>query len=137
LDVMHVLPPPPLPQSVLIAQAWPVAYEMGEMMDAQQNAEIEAMLKEEEIIGKELLERTLDRLNEHLPGLSIRSTLRRGDAATEMLEYIEKNEIDLVVAGSRGLSQVTGWLLGSVSRKLIHYTGCSVLVVRGQFGCPA
>ena len=43
----------------------------------------------------------------------------------------EKN-IDLVVVGSRGLSQVGGWLLGSVSRKLVHYAGCSVLIVKGM-----
>ena len=36
----------------------------------------------------------------------------------------------MVVCGSRGLSAVSGWLLGSVSRKLVHYAGCSVLIVK-------
>jgi nucleotide-binding universal stress UspA family protein len=56
--------------------------------------------------------------------------LRRGDAATEILQLAKEKHIDLIVAGSRGLSQVSAWLLGSVSRKLIHYAKCSVLVVR-------
>ncbi len=58
------------------------------------------------------------------------SVLLRGDAATEIIEYVKTNQIDLIVSGSRGLSEVRGWLLGSVSRKLVHYAGCSVLVVK-------
>lgn len=53
-----------------------------------------------------------------------------GDAATEILAYAKRNNIDLIVTGSRGLSPVQGWLLGSVSRKLVHYANCSVLVVK-------
>ena len=60
------------------------------------------------------------------------SAMPRGDAATEILDYIKENDIDLVVCGSRGLSQVTGWLLGSVSRKLVHYADCSVMIVKSR-----
>ena len=55
----------------------------------------------------------------------------RGDAATEIIEYANQNQIDLIVAGSRGLSQMRRLLLGSLSRKLVHYAGCSVLIVKG------
>jgi nucleotide-binding universal stress UspA family protein len=56
--------------------------------------------------------------------------LAHGDAATEIIEYAKEHSIDLVVSGSRGLSQVKGWYLGSVSRKLVHYAHCSVLIVK-------
>jgi nucleotide-binding universal stress UspA family protein len=36
------------------------------------------------------------------------------------------------VAGSRGLSNFKGLWVGSVSRKLVHYSNCSVLVVKGS-----
>jgi nucleotide-binding universal stress UspA family protein len=36
----------------------------------------------------------------------------------------------LIVAGSRGLSEFQGWWMGSVSRKLVHYSNCSVLIVK-------
>jgi len=58
--------------------------------------------------------------------------LRRGDAATEILQYAEAQEVNLIVTGSRGLSAVKGWLLGSVSRKLIYHSKCSVLVIPQQ-----
>ncbi len=54
----------------------------------------------------------------------------RGDAAKEIIEYAKDNNINLIVSGSRGLSQFKGWLLGSVSRKLVHYSECSVLIVK-------
>jgi nucleotide-binding universal stress UspA family protein len=54
----------------------------------------------------------------------------RGDAATEILNFAQNINADLIVAGSRGLSQIQGWLLGSVSRKLVHYARCSVLIAK-------
>lgn len=56
----------------------------------------------------------------------------RGDPANEILDHVLSQKIDLVVAGSRGLSAIKGWWWGSVSRKLVHYAACSVLFVRGR-----
>ncbi len=56
--------------------------------------------------------------------------LKRGDAASEIMEVVKEKNIDLVVTGSRGHSPIREWMMGSVSRKLVHYSGCSVLVVR-------
>jgi nucleotide-binding universal stress UspA family protein len=56
--------------------------------------------------------------------------LIRGDAATEIIEYLKKYSTDLVVAGSRNFGRVKGWLPGSVSRRLVYYARCSVLVVK-------
>ena len=63
-------------------------------------------------------------------GIQPITSLLRGDAATEIIDYAKSKDINLIVTGSRGLSEVRGWLLGSVSRKLIHYSSCSVLVVK-------
>ena len=80
--------------------------------------------------GEVLLAQSEANLNDS--GIKVESVLMRGDAATEIMNYIKEKNIDLVVVGSRGLSQVRGWLLGSVSRKLVHYAGCSVLIVKGM-----
>ena len=139
LDILHTLPPPPIPQSIVAAQAWPMVYDTGAALQAQEKAEIEALLHEEEIQGKELLEKTLgiikNGLAEHKRYPRFSTILPRGDAATEILSYISGHHTDLVISGSRGLSAVRSWLLGSVSRKLLHYAECSVLVVRGLPPC--
>jgi len=56
--------------------------------------------------------------------------MKEGDAAEEIMRFIDENEVDLIACGSRGLGAVTGWLLGSVSRKLVHYADRSILIVK-------
>jgi len=77
-------------------------------------------------------EALLERARKLLLKMGVESTpvLVRGDAATEIIAYTDKEDVDLIVAGSRGLSQFQGWLMGSVSRKLVHYSNCSVLIVK-------
>jgi nucleotide-binding universal stress UspA family protein len=82
----------------------------------------------EERAGRQLLSHTVEKLK--AAGLTAASVLTRGDAATEIFQYHQTHPIDLIVAGSRGLGAVTGWWLGSVSRKLVHYANCSVLIVK-------
>ena len=86
------------------------------------------IMEKQEREGDALLNRTRDSLLKK--GIESTSVLTRGDAATEIIEYTNKEGIDLIVAGSRGLSQFQGWLMGSVSRKLVHYSNCSVLIVK-------
>ena len=45
-------------------------------------------------------------------------------------EYAEKNDIDLIVVGTRGLGGFKRLLLGSVASGVVHYAHCSVVVVR-------
>jgi nucleotide-binding universal stress UspA family protein len=125
VHVMHVLPPPITPETV--ARSWVVVPEAF-YPPAMQPVDLDAVEEEEETHGKALLDESLETLQK--AGISAHSVMVRGDAATEIIDFIKVNEIDLVVCGSRGLSQVQGWLLGSVSRKLVHYAGCSVLVVK-------
>jgi nucleotide-binding universal stress UspA family protein len=126
LEVMHVLPPPPHPESIVAT--WPPVPELIQPDYAISEQEIATIMADEEARGKELLEQAVQVLQQggHTPA----TLLKRGDAATEIMDIVRSHRIDLIVVGSRGLSPVKGWLLGSVSRKLIHYSGCSILVVK-------
>jgi len=124
LQVMHVLPPPPFP--VMVAEPPYSGLAMVEPLPIPE--EVAAQRAREEEAAQALLDRTVATLKKH--GLSATTVLKRGDAATEIIEYAKKQQIDMIVTGSRGLSQFRSWLMGSVSRKLVHYSGCSVLVVR-------
>jgi nucleotide-binding universal stress UspA family protein len=126
--VMHVLPPMPSPS--LIARSWPVGSEAMAPVPSYETEELlTKQAEEEERHGKVLLDQTVMDLADF--GIEATSVLMRGDAATEIIEYANQNQIDLIVAGSRGLSQMRRLLLGSLSRKLVHYAGCSVLIVKG------
>ena len=47
-----------------------------------------------------------------------------------LVRVAERDEVDLVVVGHRGIGGVTRALLGSVSEHVAHHAPCSVLVVR-------
>lgn len=63
-------------------------------------------------------------------GVSVTGDVIQGPPATVLLKA--SKAADLVVVGSRGLGGFTGLLLGSVSTKILHHAGCSVLVVRAR-----
>jgi nucleotide-binding universal stress UspA family protein len=89
----------------------------------------------EEQIGGEILAAARRQLYHFMFGsqqsIRIETALCEGDPAEEVLKWAERHDTDLIVAGSRGLSQVRGWLYNSVSRRLVHAAPCSVLIVRG------
>ena len=57
-------------------------------------------------------------------------TAPSGRVVPEILSAAEESGADLIVVGSRGLSDFSGLLVGSVSHKLIQHADCPVLVVR-------
>ena len=59
------------------------------------------------------------------------SDVAAGHVARAIIEAAADNEIDLIVMGSRGLSDVQGLLLGSVTHKVIQLAQVAVLVARG------
>jgi nucleotide-binding universal stress UspA family protein len=122
LWVMHVLPPPPIPVMIVETPAGDVPIALKD------SGEAAALKAKEEKDGQALVDNTLEALQamgKHAEGI-----LKRGDAATEIMAVAKEQNIDLLITGSRGLSPIRGWMMGSVSRKLVHYSGCSVLVVR-------
>jgi nucleotide-binding universal stress UspA family protein len=50
--------------------------------------------------------------------------------AKEILEYAERNKIDLIITGSRGMTGIKKMLLGSVATGVVTYSHCPVLVVK-------
>jgi nucleotide-binding universal stress UspA family protein len=56
--------------------------------------------------------------------------LLEGDPRVAIVELATQWSADLVVVGARGLGTIAGFLLGSVSRAVVHHAGCPVLVVK-------
>lgn len=48
----------------------------------------------------------------------------------KVCQYAEKNKIDLIIAGSRGLSKVKNILLGSVSTNIVQHAASPVLIMK-------
>jgi nucleotide-binding universal stress UspA family protein len=125
ITALNVLPPPISAEPV--ARAWTLGPE-ALYPSPLPPVDKEAIEAAEQKQGEKLIAETLSLLGE--AGVRAESRLVRGDAADQILQTIRDQKINLVVCGSRGLSAITGWLLGSVSRKLVHYAECSVLIIK-------
>ncbi len=56
--------------------------------------------------------------------------LEIGQAADKIIQIAKDEKFDLIVMGSRGMSAVKSFLMGSVSDKVSHHAPCPVLIVR-------
>jgi len=61
--------------------------------------------------------------------ITVKEELQEGNETESILKVAENCKADLIVMGTRGLGAVKGLLVGSVSRKVIHYAECPVMVV--------
>ena len=61
---------------------------------------------------------------------NVKADVLSGDAAERLLEYARGQAIDLIVLGRRGVGQIRGLLMGSVSWKVTSLAECAVLTVK-------
>lgn len=70
------------------------------------------------------------------PLASLKTMVMKGDVSHSILQASENIQADCIAVGSRGMSDVPGYLLGSVSRKIVTHASCSVLMVKGTLADP-
>lgn len=63
-------------------------------------------------------------------GVELETQTVVGHVAEQIVHFAAEHQIDLIVMGHRGKSLIQRWLLGSVSKRVLSYAPCSVLVVR-------
>lgn len=73
-------------------------------------------------------EQVLNRAKTGFANASVETIIRTGHPAIEIIDE-SKNEYDLIIMGSRGLGELKGFLMGSVSDRVTHHAGCTVMVV--------
>ncbi len=64
------------------------------------------------------------------PATKIETVLAQGRAADTIVRQAARRRADLVIVGSRGLSDISEFLLGSVSRQIVVQARCPVLVIK-------
>jgi nucleotide-binding universal stress UspA family protein len=63
--------------------------------------------------------------------VAVEPVILEGNPADEIVNFAEKNDIELIVIGTLGKSGVQRFLLGSVAENVIRHSKVPVLVVRG------
>jgi len=85
--------------------------------------------KMRDIYAKSLKEAEHD-IEKNYPDLKVSTELMEGRPSSTIVEEAEKKEAELIVIGSRGLGGITGWILGSTSRRVVESCKVPILVVK-------
>lgn len=64
-----------------------------------------------------------------LAGIEVKALVRQGRPGERIIEAAEELRADAIVMGSRGMSDLKGMVVGSVSHRVSHTAGCSVITV--------
>ncbi|HSH43721.1 MAG TPA: universal stress protein [Arenicellales bacterium] len=89
---------------------------------------VDASDEEIEQAGHQVIEASKKIAGEH--GVKdVESDVVGGPTAQRILEYAKDKDIDMIVMGSRGLSDISGLLIGSVSHKVSHLARCTCVTV--------
>jgi nucleotide-binding universal stress UspA family protein len=65
-------------------------------------------------------------------GIEVETHAREGQPAEVIIDVAKQVQADLIVVGSRGLTGIKRFLLGSVSSKVSEHASCSVMIVRAD-----
>ena len=60
----------------------------------------------------------------------IRSAVLVGRPENKIVEFANRQNVDLIAMGSRGLKGISRWVMGSVSRSVSERAKCTVMIVK-------
>lgn len=80
-----------------------------------------------EQIGKSTINRMINKLKSNVV---IKPVVLFGNPAAQIIEYSMDNNFDMVVMGNRGLSDIKGMMMGSVSRRVRRLVKCAFVSIK-------
>jgi nucleotide-binding universal stress UspA family protein len=83
------------------------------------------------ISAKTLVEETVARFRD--AGVDVTGEIRKvrpGETPEHIIEVAKESRADLIVMGTRGMTEWKSLLLGGVAQKVVHHAACPVLLVR-------
>jgi nucleotide-binding universal stress UspA family protein len=115
---------------VLIRAINPIPYWVyGDYANSSLINEVE---KEQESFAEEYLDNVLKELTKD--GIAARKIVLKGEPAQNILDYAEKNSVDLIIMTTHGRSGPARWTMGSVAERVTQYSKVPVLVI-APAGC--
>lgn len=100
-----------------------------EMIDGNLVERLEEQSRDQ---AKNYIEKIAVRLKRE--GINIKTAIVSGSPADEILDYVKKNKIDLVIMSTHGKSGISRFAFGSVAEKVLRHSPVPVLVVSAA-GC--
>lgn len=124
--ILHVPEVPPARDNLGRAAGAP-ALDFSREQIEQAGRELIEKLEHAEESGHALIERLEGAVG--LTHVETRPLVSMGKPAEVILEEATRRGVDAIVMGSRGMSDLKGLLIGSVSHKVLHTAPCRVILV--------
>lgn len=119
LLILHVIPHEPMPEGL----------KKFADVEGLSSEEIEARHHLSRTIADEIAREAESRVR--AGGLGrVETQVVEGNPANEIVAMAEASGADMLFVGSRGLGDVKGLLMGSVSHKVMHLASCSCVAVK-------
>jgi nucleotide-binding universal stress UspA family protein len=114
---------------ITVLQSFAAAFVKAYTLDLERDRQIIAELqKTEEKAAQRLMAEAESQFRKG--GYKVSAIVARGDASQEILREAVERNVDLIAMGAKGLTGVSGFLLGSVAQRVTRYAKPSVLIVR-------
>jgi nucleotide-binding universal stress UspA family protein len=114
LHLLHVVQPPVSTQTMVVGGSAVTTEVSREDLDE---------------IGRNMIDAAKQITSNH-DCTKVKTQIEAGLPAQHILDSAKKHDVDMIVMGSRGLSDIAGLLLGSVSHKVTHLAECSCVTIR-------
>ena len=82
------------------------------------------------IIYENVLTEAREKVTREHPDIELATLLKEGRPSATIVETAEEDRYDLIVMGSRGVGGITGWILGSTSRRVVDSCTKPILIVK-------
>lgn len=79
---------------------------------------------------EKVLKESKAKINKIHPDISVETLLEHGRPADVIVETARKEDVDLIIMGSRGMGGITGFILGSTSRSVVHSCTKPILIIK-------
>ncbi len=101
-----------------------------EVIDSFTVAETQKMYDKMMEIYRRALEKAEAEVRMRYPDLKFEALLMEGRPSATIVEEAEQRDVNLIMMGSRGLGGITGWILGSTSRKVVDQCTKPILIIK-------
>ncbi len=113
-----------VPEVILLSVVEPVAPHAYAEASAEWMANAEKTAQEE---IKDYLSQLADKLNKE--GVAAQTAVILGRPADKILDYANKNQVELIIMSTYGRSGVSRWVFGSVADRVLRHSAVPVLIV--------
>ena len=124
------------PEVFLVQAVEPIAVPYGrEVTEIASMEQLTAFESHNKVTAEKYLEKIASQLQK--AGINARTYVLYGKPAEVLVDFANKNNLDLVIIATHGRSGISRWVWGSVADRLIRSIRVPVLMVRSMECAPA